>query len=74
MPIRDLAEVGARLLETAHALDDDHDLYERLEMLAFATLDGEHADFPPDALEAYLATFLEEQRRELLFNPSGETP
>ena len=70
MPIRSLAEVGARLEETVRNIPDG-DLrdpllrYEIYESVAVAVLDSEHADFEPDALQAYLANFLAEKRIEL---------
>ena len=64
MPIRDLAEVGARLEETVRS-HPDGDLYETYEMVAIAILDSEHTDYPPDELRAYLAHFLAMRRMEL---------
>jgi hypothetical protein len=57
MPIRDLAEVGARLEETVRS-HPDGDLYETYEMVAIAILDSEHTDYPPGELRAYLAGLL----------------
>jgi hypothetical protein len=57
VPIRDLAEVGARLEETVRS-HPDGDLYETYEMVAIAILDSEHTDYPPDELRAYLAGLL----------------
>ena len=70
MPIRDLAEVGARLEETVRnhpdgALSDSRRLYQSYEMVAIAILDSEFIDYPPDELRAYLAHFLESKRNEL---------
>lgn len=63
MPIRDLAEVGARLEETVRShpdgdLYDARRLYQSYEMVAIAILDSEHTDYPPDELRAYLAGLL----------------
>ena len=70
MPIRDLAEVGARLEETVRnhpdgAPSDPCRLYQSYEMVAIAILDSEFIDYPPDELRAYLAHFLESKRNEL---------
>ncbi len=70
MPIRDLAEVGARLEETVRShpdgdLYDARRLYQSYEMVAIAILDSEHTDYPPDELRAYLAHFLAMRRMEL---------
>ena len=76
MPIRDLAEVGARLEETVRS-HPDGDLYETYEMVAIAILDSEHTDYPPDELRAYLAHFLESKRNELsrpAFPETGDQP
>ena len=76
MPIRDLAEVGARLEETVRN-HPDGDLYETYERVAIAILDSEHADYPPDELRAYLAHFLDTKRRGLglpSFTDTGVEP
>ena len=78
MPIRDLAEVGARLEETVrnHPDGDPSDpcrLYQSYEMVAIAILDSEFIDYPPDELRAYLAHFLESKRNELSLPSSPET-
>ena len=78
MPIRDLAEVGARLEETVRnhpdgALSDSRRLYQSYEMVAIAILDSEFIDYPPDELRAYLAHFLESKRNELSLPSSLET-
>ena len=78
MPIRDLAEVGARLEETVRnhpdgALSDPCQLYQSYEMVAIAILDSEFTDYPPDELRAYLAHFLESKRNELSLLSSLET-
>ena len=82
MPIRDLAEVGARLEETVRThpdgdLSDPCRLYQSYEMVAIAILDSEFTDYPPDELRAYLAHFLESKRHDLAlpaFPDTGDQP
>ena len=82
MPIRDLAEVGARLEETVRnhpdgALSDARRLYQSYEMVAIAILDSEFTDYPPDELRAYLAHFLKSKRHDLglpAFPDTGHQP
>ena len=78
MPIRDLAEVGARLEEAVRShpdgdLYDARRLYQSYEMVAIAILDSEFIDYAPDELRAYLAHFLESKRNELSLPSSLET-
>ena len=68
MPIRSLAEVGARL-EAVAALPgrvaDSAEIYERYEMVAIQILDSEHGDFDQGALQDYLRGYLALKRMEL---------
>ena len=82
MPIRDLAEVGARLEETVRNhpdgdLSDPRRLYQSYEMVAIAILDSEFTNYPPDELRAYLAHFLESKRNDLslpAYPDTGDQP
>lgn len=69
MPIRSLAEVGARLEEAAQLLPgipaDAAEIFDRYESVAIAILDSEHADFVPGQLEEYLHTLLYKRQLEL---------
>jgi hypothetical protein len=69
MPIRSLAEVGARLEEAVSGLPgepaDASDHYDRYEQVAIAILDSEHSDFIPGELQEYLETVLYKKRLEL---------
>ena len=73
MPIRSLAEVGARLEETVRSFPGG-DLYENYERVAIAILDSEFMDFEPDALQAYLLNYLAEKRNELGLPHTGDHP
>lgn len=69
MPIRELAEVGARLEEAVKCLAQMHpsdERYELYEEIAIAILGSEHQQFAPGALEAYLKHYLSQLSRTLL--------
>lgn len=68
MTIRSLAEVGARLEETALKLSGDlnsADTYETYESLAIQILDSEFDNYGDGILEEYLLAYLKLKRMEL---------
>lgn len=73
MPIRSLAEVGARLEEAVALLPgepaDNAETFDRYESVAIAILDSEHTDFAPGQLEEYLQTLLHKRQLELNLIP-----
>ena len=74
MTDRSLSGVRARLEDAVSHLPGDaaspQDTFDRIEMVAIAILDSEHADFPPGLLEEYLMTRLYLAQLELGLLPN----
>ncbi len=67
MPIRNMAEVGARLEKAAMAILGENasasQRYDTYEMLAIQMLDSEFQDYSDGQLEEYLAAYLADLKK-----------